>query len=201
MLPYDWFTSDTHYGHAKVIGYSDRPFTSVEHMEHVLVGNYNALVHPMDRVLFVGDFALSTAEETARVLGLLNGHKTLVLGNHDRSPARMAALGFEQVVTSLTMAYRGIVVRAAHKPYRGMDTREVERDKEDAAKEGKLPVFDRRGKDEALIHGHTHSTVRVAGQAIHVGVDAWNYRPAKRVELEWMLDEMIDGKRQREPHP
>ena len=32
-----WFTSDTHFGHAKIIEYCDRPFADVQEMNETLV--------------------------------------------------------------------------------------------------------------------------------------------------------------------
>jgi len=40
-----------------------------------------------------------------------------------------------------------------------------------------------------LIHGHTHSTERRDGQAIHVGVDAWDYKPATFDEIVALMKE------------
>ena len=39
-----WITSDTHFGHANIIGLCNRPFDSVEEMDHALIDNWNARV-------------------------------------------------------------------------------------------------------------------------------------------------------------
>jgi calcineurin-like phosphoesterase family protein len=41
--------------------------------------------------------------------------------------------------------------------------------------------------NELLIHGHTHSTEKLNGTQIHVGVDAWNYAPATLKEIEELV--------------
>ena len=36
-----WFTSDTHFGHAKIIEYCDRPFANVQEMNKKLINRYD----------------------------------------------------------------------------------------------------------------------------------------------------------------
>lgn len=79
-----WFTSDTHYGHARVIEYSKRPFSSVEEMDERLVENWNAVVQPGDRVYHLGDFAFCPVERATEIARRLNGQKFLIFGNHDK---------------------------------------------------------------------------------------------------------------------
>ena len=55
--------------------------------------------------------------------------------------------------------------------------------------EARSRSWPRNGKQEFLIHGHTHSTERRDGQAIHVGVDAWDYRPASFDEIVALMKE------------
>ena len=38
-----------------------------------------------------------------------------------------------------------------------------------------------------LIHGHTHSKHKINGKAIHVGVDAWNFKPVNIQEISNMI--------------
>lgn len=52
-----FFTSDTHFGHKAIIGFCDRPFSSVEEMTEVLVENWNSVVGPTDTIYHLGDFA------------------------------------------------------------------------------------------------------------------------------------------------
>src|SRR5688572_16332601 len=79
-----WFTADTHFGHANIISYCDRPFADVTSMRTELVRRWNERVAAEDRVLVLGDFALGRIEETLTVLSELNGTKDLIVGNHDR---------------------------------------------------------------------------------------------------------------------
>lgn len=79
-----WFTSDTHFGHARIIELSNRRFGSVDEMNEALVDNWNSVVKPEDTVYHLGDFNLGKFDESIEYAGLLNGHKILVTGNHDR---------------------------------------------------------------------------------------------------------------------
>lgn len=79
-----FFTSDTHFSHAKIIEYCNRPFTTADEMDEVLVANWNARVSPSDQIWHLGDFAFSDPTKTNDILKRLNGHKHFIKGNHDK---------------------------------------------------------------------------------------------------------------------
>lgn len=68
-----FFTSDTHYHHARVIHYSKRPFESVDEMGEALIANWNAVVRPGDLVYHLGDFAFCDAARAVVIAKRLNG--------------------------------------------------------------------------------------------------------------------------------
>ena len=78
-----WFTSDTHFGHAKVIEYCRRPFADVEEMNETLIRKWNEKVRPEDLVFHLGDFCFCSVNDACGIIGRLNGQKMLVIGNHD----------------------------------------------------------------------------------------------------------------------
>lgn len=80
-----FFTSDTHFSHAKVIEYSKRPFDSVEAMNEALIKNWNDRISKNDTVYHLGDFSFDSAGQTGKIFDRLNGHKHLVRGNHDKN--------------------------------------------------------------------------------------------------------------------
>ena len=80
-----WFTADTHFGHAGIIGYGNRPFETVEVMDEALIKRWNDRVAPGDIVYHIGDFLFGKPEDWFRVLDRLNGQITLIEGNHDRN--------------------------------------------------------------------------------------------------------------------
>jgi calcineurin-like phosphoesterase family protein len=79
-----FFTSDTHFGHARILELSDRPFRDVQHMNEMLIKNWNDVVAPTDHVYHLGDVALGSFEDSMKCVARLNGIKHLVMGNHDR---------------------------------------------------------------------------------------------------------------------
>ncbi len=85
----DFFTSDTHFYHANIIKFCNRPYANVEEMNEALIKNWNERVKPGDRVWHTGDFMFwkgKEVERTARLRELvdrLNGEIVLVTGNHD----------------------------------------------------------------------------------------------------------------------
>jgi calcineurin-like phosphoesterase family protein len=91
-----WFTSDTHFDHAKIIELENRPFKDVEEMEDVLVHNWNRRVAKGDLIYHIGDFALTPDRKrparvkVEKILKRLNGCKQLICGNHDSAAVKKA---------------------------------------------------------------------------------------------------------------
>jgi calcineurin-like phosphoesterase family protein len=77
-----WFTSDTHYGHKRMI--TERGVRDVPLMDELLIRNWNDVVGKSDRVYHLGDFSFHKLPETVNILRRLNGQLHVVLGNHDR---------------------------------------------------------------------------------------------------------------------
>ena len=89
-----WWTSDTHFSHANIIRYTKRPFADVSEMNAELIARWNRVVAPGDEVWHLGDLALG--QDIARQVAMtsvLNGHRRLVPGNHDRGlPSHQALI-------------------------------------------------------------------------------------------------------------
>ena len=76
-------TEDTHFGHAKIIEFCDRPFKDVQEMNEKLVENWNAVIGPDDWVFHLGDIAFGGDVVWEEWIPKLNGKICLILGNHD----------------------------------------------------------------------------------------------------------------------
>ena len=78
-----FFTSDTHFGHSKIINYCKRPFSSIEEHDKTLIQNWNNVVGQDDTVFHLGDFAYGNSQFISNIIKQLNGNIILIKGNHD----------------------------------------------------------------------------------------------------------------------
>ena len=76
-----FLTADTHFNHANIIKYCNRPFSSVEEMNETIIKNWNKHVSHSDMVIFLGDLCFKDSVDTW--LLKLNGNKVMIKGNHD----------------------------------------------------------------------------------------------------------------------
>ena len=96
--PKIFLIGDCHFGHRNIIKYCNRPFKDVVDMTEKLIKNWNSIVGKNDIVYVVGDFALCGKQKIIEIGNRLNGHKRLILGNHDgASIATYREAGFEFV--------------------------------------------------------------------------------------------------------
>jgi len=99
-----WLISDTHFGHENIIKYCNRPFSSVYDMDETIKKNWNSTVGTSDIVYHLGDLYFgkgfeSSGRSPVEFLKSLNGHKRLVLGNHDNALDQVIHKCFEKVVS------------------------------------------------------------------------------------------------------
>ena len=185
-----FFTSDTHFGHKRIIELCNRPFKDVDHMNEMLIKNWNDTVSPDDAVIHLGDVSMGTIADTLPMVGRLNGFKVLVPGNHDRvfsgeSKAKRDRFipeylkVFDQIAketSQFTFDDVDIKVVLSHFPYTG-DSHEVDRHADKRPHDAGLP----------LIHGHVHEKWRTNGRQFNVGVDVNDFRPVSRdTILDWI---------------
>lgn len=156
-----WFTADTHFGHAGIVGMCGRPYGSVEEMDEALVVNWNRRVRSRDPVWFLGDFALhKNRERLAQVFGRLNGVKNLIRGNHDGK--RVMELGWETRADMHMLKTEGRKIVLLHY---GMRT------------------WPSLHHGSWHLYGHSHGNLPGVGRSLDVGVDCWNYAPVSIDEI------------------
>ena len=111
----DYLISDLHLDHDNIIDYCDRPFSSVEEMNDMLVEHWNAVVDPDDEVLYGGDLTIRTsAAALLDWLNELNGEIVFLLGNHDGTV--LEELDRVQFVEEFRFEHRGVPFYAIHDP-------------------------------------------------------------------------------------
>lgn len=105
-----WLSSDLHLDHANIITFCDRPFKDVAEMNEKLREWHNAYVKPSDHWYCLGDVTLRRGGRVDREwfikeMRKWNGHKRLLLGNHDHLPIKTYLdAGFEKIYAT----WRGI---------------------------------------------------------------------------------------------
>ena len=108
-----FFASDHHFGHNNILRFQRndgtllRPgFSNIEEMDEHLIERWNKVVRPQDKVYHCGDFTMR--DTCLSYVKRLNGHKRLILGNHDKFPVkRYVEAGFEEVYGS--RQFEGII--------------------------------------------------------------------------------------------
>jgi calcineurin-like phosphoesterase family protein len=88
----NWYVSDTHFSHFRIIGYCNRPFNSVMSMDNNLIENINNKVGVSDTLYHLGDFCFgqkrNVVENYNRVKTLRDRincrNVILIYGNHDK---------------------------------------------------------------------------------------------------------------------
>lgn len=170
-----WFTSDTHFGHANVLKFTERHelWGDVDAMDRALVANINAVVAPTDELYHLGDFSFKmTAEEAAAVRRQIRCRRVhLVPGNHDKDWTQPAVAGtfvVEPPIKVLKAEGRKLVL--CHYP---------------------MVDWQSLGHSSIHLHGHIHAPAEYnewnrAERVLRydVGVDANSYMP---VSLEQVL--------------
>ena len=113
-----FFTSDTHFNHANIIRFCNRPFRNVDEMNETIVANWNATIGMDDTGFHLGDFCLGGAAEWTRLLDRLNGRIYLILGNHDLKNIRQGFLGrFEHVSMQMRIEIGKRKIYLCHYPF------------------------------------------------------------------------------------
>lgn len=180
-----WFTSDTHFGHERILELENRPFASTAEMNEALIDNWNSVVRDGDTVYHLGDAVMGSFAENVQLLGRLNGMIQLVPGNHDRVSSvyhakdaareRFRQMYIDQGVYILPEQLHGFPtngISISHFPFT----------------DDRFPEMCPVDNGQWLIHGHVHSEWKVNGRQINVGVDAWNYTPVNIMTIIDIID-------------
>jgi calcineurin-like phosphoesterase family protein len=188
-----WFTSDTHFGHARIAEFCPNRLdefamdsaSDIGKMNEMMIVQWNEQVGPDDMVVHLGDFAMGQIADTLQIARRLNGYKTLILGNHDRPHPSYSrppekregwAEKYREVGFDLSLGghwdFDGIPTTLCHFPYTG-DSEGVDR----------YPEYRPEDHGMVLVHGHIHDMWVINGRQVNVGMDAHGGRLLSEEEV------------------
>tara|TARA_Y100000034_G_scaffold136870_1_gene216553 strand:+ start:4944 stop:5459 length:516 start_codon:yes stop_codon:yes gene_type:complete len=159
-----FFTSDTYFGHANIIKYCNRPFSSVDEMNEVMIYNWNRAVDGIDTVYHLGDFGFSKTPDL--FFNRLHGHKHLIIGNHDYQYGDALKLPWESQQDVLQLIVNNTKVFLNHYGMR---------------------VWDGSFHGSIHLYGHSHGRLPGNTQSCDVGVDSWNFVPVTLRQIQRRL--------------
>lgn len=175
-----YFTSDLHFGHANIIKYCNRPYSSVEEMNIALIDNWNALVNPDDTVYLLGDVSFLPAAQTDGILNRLLGKIHLVKGNHDK-PSKLNLGRFASVSDILDTKVTGRLDNWHVSG--GMLSKHI------VMCHYAFKVWNGSHHGNWHLYGHSHGTLPddPTSLSIDVGVDSHGYKPLSFSELHAIM--------------
>lgn len=145
-------TADLHFGHKNIIKHCNRPFSSIQEMDNILISNWNKTVKTKDLVYIVGDFAWKTPDEYLKKLA---GKKILIKGNHDYKFKKYYPL-FEETHNILIRKINKQKVVFCHY---------------------KLVSWPGKNRGSYHCYGHSHGKLKKELNCCDIGVDSWNFTP------------------------
>lgn len=163
-----YFTSDTHFGHGRLLELGrGRPFDTVEEMDEGLIENWNSVVTKGDRVYFLGDFSFHNEEKTREIFGRLKGRIHFVRGNHDRRLHDPLPHNIDTFSDYKEITVKGKKLVLFH-----------------------YPIFSWNGSYRGSwhLHGHEHGNGTPHNlPRMDIGVDCFNYTPVSFDEVSEIM--------------
>jgi len=144
-----FFTADEHYYHANIIKYCNRPFTSVEEMNEILIQNHNEVVKNGDIVVHAGDFSFANKNKTEEIIKQLNGIHIFLKGDHDKWLPPHATQIWQKKIDNCYIVVSHYALR----------------------------VWPRSHYGSYHLFAHSHGTLKPIGKSWDIGVDNNNFYP------------------------
>ena len=163
-----YFTADTHFFHRELLGdnpFAPRMFKTVNQMNQAIIDHWNLRVQPNDQVYLLGDVALVPSRPAAfqqvhEVLTALNGHLTIIKGNHDNRAFLKYLAKHNQPLADQQMHYQfedvGALIKVNHRQYFLTH----------------YPLLFGQVRQTINLHGHIHHQMLPIAENINVGLDA-----------------------------
>lgn len=159
-----FFTSDEHYGHTNIIKYCNRPFTSIQEMDNILIQKHNEVVGKNDIVWHLGDFTLSPYPD--EYSPKLNGKQFYIKGSHDKWLKQAHEMYEVRLSTGQTVILCHYAMRIWPKQHYGT----------------------------WHLFGHSHGTLKMQlGKSMDVGVDTNNFYPYSEWDIIKKMESLPDN--------
>ena len=166
-----WISSDLHFNHQRIIEFCPQSrghCNSVDHMNEVIIENFNSVIQPNDTLYLLGDIGFGKVDPNLDLIGRLNGTKIWIHGNHDRKfwvndsyYKRRSSIGVKEDTPYKTIHHTvdgqkyGLVL--FHFP---------------------IESWEGQSKGSIHLHGHLHSLNQIiTRRRMDVGVDGNNLMP------------------------
>jgi calcineurin-like phosphoesterase family protein len=165
-----WFTSDTHFGHANIIKYCDRPFENVDVMDEALIDYWNMNVKDGDIVYHLGDFCFGLADKYVKHL---NGSIILIKGSHDDRTVNQYRSLFKHIHEfGHELKIDGLSITLCHYC---------------------LKTWPKSHYNTYHLFGHSHGNLKTIGKLWDVGVDNNSFRPISIDEVKVIMNNLPDN--------
>lgn len=155
----NFIISDLHFGH-KNIATKFRNFETIYQHDDYIIESINSIVDKKDKLFILGDITMGSIKNIYK-LGLLNGYKHVVLGNHDikNKDYIIQMLNFAKVSGTIPYKIReGFEVLLSHYPLHPL-------------------VLSQEGY-KMNIHGHIHNVYSINDKRyLNVSAEVLNYKP------------------------
>lgn len=152
---------DTHLGQESILTFKRndgsplRVFSSIDEHDEYIVEQWNKTVRPQDKVYHAGDVTMH--KRFLHLCGRLNGHKRLVMGNHDDHGAKEYLKYFEELYGSRILD--GMII--SHFPIH----------------------TDCVNRFKVNVHGHLHANVINDPRYINVSCEQVGYTPVSLEQI------------------
>lgn len=172
-----YFTSDLHIKHKNILRFTDRPCRNLDHMEEMIIEDWNKDIKKGDVVYHLGDLCFGKPVDAVSFISKLNGEIHLLKGNHCNKV-------MQNELRKLPNVY------AYDSPYH-----EIKFMKKKIVL-CHYPIYCWNGERYGayMLHGHCHNSFNGHGKMMDVGLDAcWEnyklFRPISFDEVHEILKE------------
>ena len=164
----------SYFGHADIINYCGRPFSSTKEMDTELIIRWNETVSPDDSVYHLGDFTLGGIDVFLRYIKQLNGNIYIVPGGHDRRWIRK--FNSAKTRTGDSFLFPPLyTLRSVNPPI--------------VLCHYAMRVWDRSHYGSYHLYGHSHGNLPEQVKSLDVGVDVHDFTPISLYQIHELLKE------------